>query len=305
MAGFEAAQDRVFDAFDIEPRQRFVALDQPPVRIHVSEIGDGSTDEVPLFFVHGLGFFGATFAPLMAELDDTRMIAIDRPGYGLSGDFSYTGLRNHRQTIVDVLEGILDELGIEQADIVGHSAGGHWSVVFALARPERVRRQVLIGAPQAFPGTDLPLQFRLLVVPVLKRLFVWLQDSSEEGIVDQMEMFGEAEMIQEYPSLIKAIAAQQQTPRAHDVTLSEIQGTQTLRGRGHSASIRLGEDEVMEMQQPTLVIWGDHEPVGGREAVRDVVERIPEGRFETVDGGHFPWLGRPEACADLILELRD
>lgn len=301
MTGFEAAQVRVFEDLEIETRSRFVRLDQPSVKIHLTETGEQDTDAVPLVFVHGTGFFGATFGPLMAHLDDSWLISFDRPGYGLSGDFTYSA-QNTRQTAVDVLRGILNQLGIEQVDLVGHSAGGLWSSVFALARPQRVRRLVLVGGFPV-PGTRPPIPFRLFSVPVLKRVLTRLQDSNEQGVLKQFEMFGEGETIQTYPSLIEAVVAQNRNPRTDDVVLSEFDVALTLRGWRPSA--RLREEELIDLTQQTLVIWGENDPIGGPTEVRDSVEKIPDVRFEAVDAGHFPWLGHPEACADLILEMRE
>lgn len=301
MTSFEAAQDRVFEEFDLQPRQRFVDLDQPPVQTQVIEAGSEVSD-VPVFFVHGAVSFGAIFAPLMAHLDDTWMISIDRPGYGLSGDFTYTA-QNYRQTAVDVLGDILDGLGMEQVDLVGHSAGGYWSIVFALAHPERVRRLILIGGVGGFPGTNPPFLVRLFSVPVLNRLLVRLQESSEDGVIKQFEMFNERETIQGYPSLIQAILAQDRNPRSVDVALSEFRLSQTL--GGWSTSIRLRENELTDIQQPTLVLWGENEPIGGPEDVRDSVERISDARLIPLDAGHFPWFGHPEKCAEHILGMRE
>lgn len=302
MTDFEVAETRVFEDSEIDPRSRFVDLDQPQVRIHLTEMGDEASDDVPVLFVHGSGFFGAVFAPLMAQLEGTRMIAFDRPGYGLSGDFTYTA-QNFRQTGVDVLGGILDELGIDQVDLVGHSAGGYWSIVFALAHPERVRRLILIGGVVAFPGTDPPFLPRLFSVPVLNRVLVRLQDSSEDSVLEQFEMFNERDTIQEYPSMIRAILAQDLDPRSDEVVLSEFKLALTL--RGWRSSVRLREHELTDIPQPTLVIWGENDPSGGPEDVRRYVESISDARLETVDAGHFPWFGHPERCAELIHDVRE
>lgn len=302
MTGFEAAQARVFENMALETQSQYLDLDQPPVRIHAAEAGDDVADDIPLVFVHGSGFFGATFAPLMARLDERWMFAIDRPGYGLSGDFTYSA-ETFRETAIDVLEGTLDGLGVERVDLVGHSAGGYWSIVFALARPELVRRLILIGGPMAFPGTSPPFLPRLFTVPGLDRLLVRLQDASEEGVIEQFELFNERDTIQEYPSLIQAVLAQDRDPRSDDVVLSEFKLALTL--RGWRSSIRLRETELSDIEPPTLVLWGERDPSGGPEDVRGPVETIPDVSFESVDAGHFPWFGRPDECADRILEMRE
>lgn len=83
---FKAAQRRAFEAVGVTFESRYVDLDSPRVRIHVIETGDPS-GEPPLLFVHGVMGFGAMFAPLIGRLKGVRMLAMDRPGWGLSSDF--------------------------------------------------------------------------------------------------------------------------------------------------------------------------------------------------------------------------
>ena len=300
-ADFETAQRRLFEAYGLETRSRFVDIENPRVRMHVFETGT-SEEDTPLVFLHGTAAFGAFFAPLMGHLDDTRMIAFDRPGYGLSDPFVYTE-ENIQRTVVETLKGVLDELGIERADLVGHSMGGHTGILFALAHPDRVRRLVLVGSVPAFPGTRPPVQLRLLTVPGLNRLIRRLQKSGEEGVLDIAEIFGEREAITDHPAFIRAIAAHEDSSKAAEAGFSEFNALFSV--RGWHPMVRLSEDDLHDLQPPTTVIWGDHDTLGGPEDVQDTVELIPNVRFEIVDAGHIPHLAHPERCARLIREVRD
>lgn len=296
---FETAQRDLLAAFGLDARSRFVELQRPRVRTHVLDVGprDG---EPPLVLVHGGSAFGAFFSPLVARLDGTRMLAVDRPGYGLSGDFTYTE-RNLRRTAVDVLEGVVDELGVDRVDLLGHSMGGYASVQFALARPDRVRRLILVDAA-AFPGTYPPLPLRLMTVPGIDRLIRWLQQPGEEGALDLAEIFGERETVQAYPALVRAIAAHERDPGAAATGLSELSAFLSIRG-WHS-SVRLSEAELGEIQQPTLVVWGEDDPIGGTDDVRAGVAAIPNVRLESLPTAHVPFFGHPGRCAELVREVR-
>lgn len=297
---FETAQRDVFDEAGVEVQSRFVDLEKPEVRTHVLEAGSPG-DEPPVMFVHGTTWFGAYFAPLMAELDETWMLALDRPGSGLSADFDYTAA-NHRQTASDVLVGILDDLGIEQVDLVGNSTGGFWSVVFALTHPDRVRRLVLLGGVATFPGAQAPFPTRLLTVPGLNRLLARLQEPSEEAVVKQMEGVGDGDSILQYPALIRAKVAHDRIPRSQGVSVSELRSIISV--RGWRSATRLREEELRDIRQPTMFIWGEHDWFGGPDAVRESVGIVPDTRLESVDAGHGPWFGHPETCAQLINEMR-
>lgn len=297
---FETAQRDVFEEAGIDVQSRFVDLTNPQTRTHVLQAGD-LDDKPPVLFVHGTTWFAAYFAPLLAELEGARMLAIDRPGSGLSGDFGYTAA-NFRQTVSTVLGGVLDGLGIEQVDLVGNSMGGYWSIVFALAHPSRVRRLILLGAVPTFPETRIPLPLRLLTVPGLNRLLSRFQKPSAEGVVKQMEMMGEGDSIQRYPALIRAKVAHDRTPRSKGVSTGELRSLLTI--RGSRSATRLREEELQDIQHSTLFIWGEHDPLGGPDTVRENVKEMPDARLEAVDAGHAPWFGHPEKCAMLIREMR-
>lgn len=297
---FETAQRHVFEEAGIDAQSRFVDLADPPVRTHVFETGTPD-DEPPLLFVHGTTWFGAYFAPLLAELDRARLLAIDRPGWGLSGDFRYSAT-NIRQTASTVLVGVLDDLGIKQVDLVGNSTGGFWSIAFALTHPDRVHRLILLGGVATFPGAQTPLPTRLLTVPGLNRLLSRLQEPSEEAVVKQMEGVGDGDSILRYPALIQAKVAHDRTPRSTDVAIRELRSMITV--RGWRSATRLREEELRDLQQPAMFIWGEHDWFGGPEQVRETVETIPDAQLEAVDAGHGPWFGNPEKCAKLIREMR-
>lgn len=301
-ADFETAQSRVFEEAGIDIQSRFIDLENPRVGIHLIEAGNLDSDEPPVVFIHGGGGFGAFFAPLMGQLDDRWLITIDRPGCGLSGDYVYT-VNNHRQTVDNVLVGVLNDLGIEQADIVGSSTGGYWSIVFALTHPHRVRRLVPIGGVPTFPGTRPPVPVRLFTVPVLNQLLVRLQEPSEETVIKQMKMAGEGETIQRYPALIQARIAHDRIPRTVNERFSEFKSLLTV--RGWRDATRLLEKELYELQHPTMFIWGERDFLGDPDDVREGVEMIPEGHLEAVDAGHGPWLGYPKTCAQLIRKMGD
>jgi 2-hydroxy-6-oxonona-2,4-dienedioate hydrolase len=295
---FETAQRYLFDTVGLDTDSRFVDLGSPYGRTHVLEAGSSDGDP-PLVFVHGSAGFGAIFAPLMAQFEDARMIAFDRPGYGLSDPFVYTEA-NIRRTVVDSLSRVVDELGIEQFDLVGHSMGGQAAIRFALAHPERVRRLNLVGSIVGFPGTHPPVPIRLLTVPVLNRVMRRMQKSGEAGVLEIAEIFGERDVIQDHPAFIQALAAHEADPKAADTGFSEFNALVSI--RGWRSSTRIRADEFRALQPPTTVIWGTHDTLGAPDDVRDSVELLPDVRFETVDSGHFPFLGHPERCAHLIRE---
>ncbi|MFC7008309.1 alpha/beta fold hydrolase [Halalkalicoccus salilacus] len=161
----------------------------------------------------------------------------------------------------------------------------------------------MIGAVANFPGTPLPFPFRLLTVPLLDQLLQRLQKSGEEGVLDFAELVREREAIQRYPTLIRAMAAHQGILQSDGASVSELKAHFSL--LGWHASSRIRDQELQNLQQPTLIIWGDNDPFGAPDDVRNSIDVIPKVRFETMDSGHVVFLEHPERCAQFIREARD
>ncbi len=86
----------------------------------------------------------STFAKLRSHLVDTHQLVlpVGRGHEGTQAVFPENyGLDS---TEVADLEAVLDELGLAEVDIVGHSTGGAIGLAFARRFPERVRRLVMI-----------------------------------------------------------------------------------------------------------------------------------------------------------------
>lgn len=291
---FETAQRQLFDAVGLDVTSS--SVDGSMGRLHVLETGSAA-GEPPLVFVHGTGAFGAFFAPLLAAFDAGRLVTFDRPGYGLSDPHRYSGA-TIRRTVVTALEDVLDALEVDRVDLVGHSMGGQTALRFALEQPERVRRLALVGAVVGFPGTRPPTPIRLLTAPVLNRVIRRLQRPGEAGVLDIAEIFGEREAITAHPAFIRAIAAHEADPARAATGFSEFKALVSVRGWRSSA--RIPPTKLRTLQPPTTLVWGDHDTLGGPDAVRDGVDLIPDGRFERVAAGHIPFLAHPERCAELV-----
>lgn len=97
-----------------------------------------------VLLVHGLGQGGLrTLEPVITALQrDYRVIALDLPGFGQSGQPAgrYSPVNYAR-----VLNWLLGELDLDSAAIFGHSMGGAVALRFAASYPERVERLILVS----------------------------------------------------------------------------------------------------------------------------------------------------------------
>jgi len=110
----------------------------------------GDPDGMPVLFFHGFGSSRVVRHPddAIAATAGARIIAVDRPGIGLS-----TRQPNRRLTDWprDV-EALLDRLGLEKAAIVAWSGGGPYALATAWQIPERISAVGLISSPAPLAG---------------------------------------------------------------------------------------------------------------------------------------------------------
>ena len=164
--GFYEAETAVLRQYRLEARGRILNLADPALRIRAAEVGSGE----PALFLHGFSLGTAHWAPLMARIPDRRLIAIDMPGHGASDSVDFTGC-DLRGWFVAMLSGVLDQLGLESAHIIGHSQGAMLGLFLALDAPERVRSVVAIGTPAVAFGAQLP-SLRILARPAIGPLLL-------------------------------------------------------------------------------------------------------------------------------------
>jgi pimeloyl-ACP methyl ester carboxylesterase len=199
-------------------------------KIHYVEMGSGPV----VVLLHGLGGNAANWAfnvPALAQ--KYRVVVPDQVGFGRSDK----PLINYRVgTYADFLDKFLDELKIEKASLVGNSMGGWVAALYAVQRPARVERLVLVDAA----GFRPPKEFDLAALS-------GLNPSTREG------MKSLAAMVFSNP-LLKSDAA------------IDLMLTQRLSaGDGYTIqslveSIYRGEDmldgRLSAVKQPTLLVWG-------------------------------------------------
>lgn len=106
----------------------------------------------PVLFFHGAP--GSSYIPAdmagIAKQCGVRLIAVDRPGYGVSDPHAARTFFSWANDIA----ALTDALGITRFSIIGFSAGTPYPLACALSFPNRVNNIALIGAlaPVAVPG---------------------------------------------------------------------------------------------------------------------------------------------------------
>jgi pimeloyl-ACP methyl ester carboxylesterase len=91
----------------------------------------------PTLLIHG-GLSQAGEWSVLAGRLPGHVLIPDRPGCGLSYPIDYRGV-DYRAAAAEWLRDLIDGIGADQVDLVGNSTGGFFSIVFAIAYPDRVR----------------------------------------------------------------------------------------------------------------------------------------------------------------------
>lgn len=147
-------------------------LDVDGLSVHYKVVGQG---EPTVVLLHGFAASVFSWRKVMDPLGEAgTVVAFDRPAFGLTerpmaeeweGDSPYSPEAQAELTV-----GLMDELGMEQAVLVGHSAGGTIALLTALRYPERVQALVLEDA-SVYEGSGAPEWLRpILGLPILNRL---------------------------------------------------------------------------------------------------------------------------------------
>jgi pimeloyl-ACP methyl ester carboxylesterase len=69
---------------------------------------------------------------------------------------------------------------------------------------------------------------------------------------------------------------------------------------GFRPSLRVRPDELRQLTVPTLLLWGDHDPVGAVKVAQATAKLIPNAHLEVLPAGHGPWLGNSDRTAELV-----
>jgi 3-oxoadipate enol-lactonase len=177
--------------------------------------------------------------------------------------------------------GVLDELGIERAAVVGLSLGGKLALDIALARPDRL--WAVAGVAPGLGGHD-----NGAYTEEHEARFEAAEDKTAAMMEIDLEVWAPLGADDRIRQLWRA------TPDANPLP----DGLEPLDPAGAPAKERLGELAV-----PTLVVTASHDPAGMREIGRLVAQEAPNARHLELDSDHYLTLREPELLAGVLLDF--
>jgi len=251
----------------------------------------------PVFILlHGFGASLFSWREVIQPLSDIgTVIAYDRPAFGLTerplewqGESPYGP-----EAQADLVIGLMDELNIDQAILVGNSAGGTISMLAALQHPERVQALILVDAA-VYAGGGAPAWIRpLFITPQMKHLGPLLaRQIRAQGTEFIRSAWHDPERIT--PDIFEGYEKPLQVHN-WDKALWEL----TVASRESGLSERLHE-----LTLPVLVMTGDDDRIVPTEQSLRLAGEIPAAALSVIPQcGHLPQEECPAEFMQAVTEF--
>jgi len=279
---WEENRSNVFHA----EHSRFADVDG--VRVHFQEAGPG--DGTVVFLIHGFASSNLVWSKVLLELAQQgfRVIAPDLLGYGYSAkprDLEYTIGRQAKMVV-----GLMNELGIERANIVGSSYGGAVAATMALDHPSLVNKLVLVGAVTNNRPTRY-LLMRLFGSPVIGDILSPLVVGSRRLLRMRMKRVYDRHSWPMDERRVQARHLPLATRGTHRAIIRTV--------RRWDAE-RISRDAHL-ITRPTLVLWGDRDREVPLADGYRLKEEIPNARLKVFEAcGHLPHEEYPEEFVEVV-----
>jgi len=293
------AERRYFTYYGLDYQSHIIRMDEPDLRLRVLEVGEGP----PVLMVPGGAGDAFIFAPLMAQLTGWRMIAINRPGAGLSDGIDHRQV-DLRQLAANTVRTVADAFDLKRVPIICNSMGGLWSFWYTLAYPDRVSSMVQMGCPALILNTSAPFFMRLVGVPGINRFIApQMQPKSIETTLDGLRFQGSSqEDIDRMPRAAADAAYRMYQLPTYLETWKSLIGAVANVG-GANPKYQLRADELEHIEQPVQFLWGENDVFGDLNVAHQATRTIPNAQLYEMNTGHLPFMDQPEACGPVIREF--
>jgi pimeloyl-ACP methyl ester carboxylesterase len=257
-------------------------VDAGGLRVHVAEAGPPDGD--PILMLHGWPqhfYEWRHVIPLLPA--DRRLICPDLRGFG------WTEVPDgpiDAETFAADAVALLDAMGIERVDLIGHDWGGYAGFLLCLRHPERVRRFVALGTPHPFNRVTRQI--------ALGSWRAWYTLPLAAGIVRYK------------PEVVGRFLARERIPE-HDVEVFVERLREPARADATARLYRAyqrslvgvvgGGYRAFRLQTPTRLLFGERDQAVPRAALEGFGAYADDMELELVPGGHFIADRRPELVA--------
>lgn len=274
--------DGGFATFDFEGRKLVARL-------------AGRRDRPALLLIHGFPSSSATFRRVIGPLaEHCYVIAPDLPGFGGSDpldDPSFAGF-------ADLLEDLLDRLGVGSFHLYLHDYGAAVGLHLATRAPQRIRGLIVQNANAHPSGLGPPWE--------ATRRF-WREPDREREAEATAHLTAEGTRDQ-YVGGVPADIAARIDPRRWEedwrvMTLPgrmRMQRALVLDYRSHVARFDEIAAWLQRWQPPALMMWGRHDVFFDLQETVSWMQALPRMEAHVLDGPHFLLETHAVECAALM-----
>lgn len=273
-------------------------MERSEITLHGQKLSYCKAGKGPLLvLLHGIAGTASTWDPVIPWLAERyTVLAPDLLGHGESakpeGDYSLGAYANG-------VRDLLAALGHDRGTLVGHSLGGGVAMQFAYQFLERCERLVLVSSGGL--GRELHPLLRAAALPGAEIVLPWLSVAGEKSVgkvVHKLRGIGlraSADLEETWRGFVSLADA-----GARRAFLHTVRGIIDLHGQRVSAADRL----YLAAELPTLILWGEKDPLIPVLHAHEAHERIPGSRLEVFpDAGHFPYRDDPRRFVSTLVEF--
>jgi pimeloyl-ACP methyl ester carboxylesterase len=252
--------------------------------VYVERVGSGD----PVLLLHGFGASSYSWRRVIPTLAERHSVIADLNGFGWTQrpdtSEAYTIEGQARMVI-----GLLDALGIERVQVVGHSYGGGLALWLAATRPQRIRSLVLVDGTlpsYASERRNVFASIRPAVSASIRTVFLrrsFIRRALERSFFDRRLVTDE--LVEAYRARLRVEGA----TRAY-------QGL-TAPSDGPDAHI-----DLARISQPALLVWGLQDTLLSPVYAKEAADQLPDSRFVGIDRcGHVPAEEQPDALLEAMM----
>jgi pimeloyl-ACP methyl ester carboxylesterase len=234
----------------------------------------GPRDAPAVILLHGFGASLGTWEPWAEALSARfRVIRLDLPGFGLTGPDPTGDYTDGRA--IKILTGLMDQLGIDRASLIGNSLGGRIAWNFAALNPDRITRLVLVS-PDGFASPGFQYD-KVSETPLMMQALPYVAPRG----------------------LLKAnLAPAYANPEAlSEATLTRYRDMMLAPGVRPAILARMGQVFLRDpapilagIQIPTLLLWGEKDTMIPISNAADYLRYMPHARLLSLPNlGHVPF----------------
>jgi pimeloyl-ACP methyl ester carboxylesterase len=245
----------------------------------------GPKDAPSLVLLHGFGASLQTWDAWAGELEkDRRVLRFDVPGFGLSGPAA----NNDYSDAADVarLLALLEQLGLQQVALGGHSMGGRIAWNFAAAHPERVSHLILVS-PDGFPDPNSTSQNTYKVSPMLGLMKYSLPTwALKMGVAPA---YGDESLLT--PQVMRRYHDMMRAPGVRAAAMERMRQSRNINPLPLLQSLKM----------PVLLLWGEKDAFIPISNAQDYLKAIPQAALVSIpNAGHVVHEEAPMASVQAV-----